>query len=508
MPREMLINVAESEECRVAVIEDGRLEELYIERVSLGRHVGNIYKGKVVNVESGIQAAFVDFGIGKNGFLHISDLHPRYFSGGGGKSRESIGRRKSLKERRPIQSCLHKGDEVVVQVTKEGINTKGPTLSTYLALPGKYLVMMPWMERCGVSHKIEDEDERGRLRQILDEIKPPKEIGFIIRTAGAGSSKREIQNDLRYLQRLWTAIEKRTGKAKAPTELYQESDLVIRTLRDVFNSDIERIVCDSEAVVRRIKDFLSIAAPRLRKRASHYSGKVPLFHKYKIEGEIAKVQSRTVQLKAGGSIVIEQTEALVAIDVNSGRFRKHASAEETAYKTNLAAAEEIARQLRLRDLGGLIICDFIDMQSDKHRREVEKAFRAAMKGDRARSKILRISRFGVVEMTRQRMRPSLQSSTYLACPNCGGTGFVKSHESSAIEIIRLVNLSAAKEQIKRIELFVSPEVADYLQNEKRTAISQIEQVNEKRVIIHSAAHYSGEKHELVCYNERGSVVKV
>jgi len=508
MAREMLINMAEREECRVAVVEDGSLEELYVERASLSSHVGNIYKGKIVNIESGIQAAFIDCGTGKNGFLHISDLHPRYFSGAGSRHTESVGRRKALKERMPIQNCLHKGQELVVQVTKEGINTKGPTLSTYLALPGKYLVMMPWMRKHGVSHKIEDEDERTRLRQILEESKPPKGTGFIIRTAGQGCSKKDIQNDLRYLKRLWTAIEKRIETEKPPGELYQESDLVIRTLRDVFNSKISRIICDSESVTRKIRDFLSIATPRLKKRVTYYDSKVPLFHKYRIEDEIAKVQSRTVELKGGGSIVIEQTEALVSIDVNSGRYRKGQSAEQTAYQTNMEAATEIARQLRLRDLGGLIICDFIDMRSEKHRRDVEKAFRSAIKTDRARSRILRISRFGVVEMTRQRMRPSLRSATYLACPHCGGTGFIKSHESLAIEIIRLLNLSASKNLIKRIELSVSPEVAGYLQNEKRAAIAQIEQLNDKRVIIHSEPSYVGEKYNLLCYNERGSVVKL
>jgi ribonuclease E len=508
MAREMLINVAESEECRVAVVEDGALEELYVERASLMRYVGNIYKGRVVNVESAIQAAFVDFGVGKNGFLHISDLHPKYFAGQSAIETEEIGKRRSLRERKPIQGCLHKGDAVVVQVTKEGINTKGPTLSTYLALPGKYLVMMPWMEKSGVSHKIEDEQERERLRKIFEESSPPKDVGFIIRTAAQGSSKRDIQNDLKYLRRLWTAIEKRIDSAKAPVELYQESDLVIRTLRDIVNSDITRIVCDSENMVRRIRDFLSIASPRLKQRVMFYDGQEPVFHKYKIEEEITKVNSRIVPLKIGGSIVIEQTEALVAIDVNSGRFRKHQDAELTAFKTNMEAAGEIARQLRLRDLGGLIICDFIDMRSDRHRREVEKAFRMATKTDRARSRILRISRFGVVEMTRQRMRPSLQSSTYLACPHCGGSGYVKSHESSSIELIRLLNLAASKEQIKKVELFVSHEVADYLQNEKRAAIGHIEQLNDKRVIIHSSADYAGEKYEMACYNDRGSVVKL
>ncbi len=506
MAREMLINVAESEECRVAVVEDGSLEELYVERASLGSHVGNIYKGKVANIESGIQAAFIDFGIGKNGFLHVSDLHPRFFSGG--KHDENIGRRKSLKERPPIQDCMRKGQEIVVQVTKEGLKTKGATLSTYLALPGKYLVVMPWMRKHGVSHKIEDEDERKRLRQILDESKPPKGLGFIIRTAGQGCSKRDIQNDLRYLGRLWRAIEKRIETEKAPRELYQESDLVIRALRDVFNSQISNIVCDSESIVRKIREFFTIAAPRLKRRVTFYKGKIPLFHKYKIEDEITKVQSRKVELKGGGSIIIEQTEALVSIDVNSGRYRRQKSAEQTAYESNIEAATEIARQLRLRDLGGLIICDFIDMRNSKHRKAVEKAFRAAVKTDRARSRILGISRFGVVEMTRQRMRPSLQLATYLACPNCGGTGFVKSHESLAIEIIRLLNLSASKEQVKRIELFVSPEVSDYLQNIKRAAITQVEQLNDKRVIIHSVSNYTGEKHDLVCYNERGSVIKL
>jgi len=508
MAREMLINVAESEECRVAVIEDNSLEELYVERASLSSHVGNIYKGKVANIESGIQAAFIDFGIGKNGFLHVSDLHPRYFSSVGGKHAEHIGRRKSLKERPLIQDCLRKGQELVVQVTKEGLKTKGATLSTYLALPGKYLVMMPWMRKHGVSHKIEDEDERRRLRQILDESKPPKGLGFIIRTAGQGCSKRDIQNDLRYLGRLWRTIEKRIETEKTPGELYQESDLVIRAMRDVFNSKISNIICDSESVVRKIREFFSIAAPRLKRRVTYYDGKVPLFHKYRIEEEIAKVQSRRVELKGGGSIVIEQTEALVSIDVNSGRFRKQKNAEQTAYESNIEAASEIARQLRLRDLGGLIICDFIDMRTAKHRKAVEKAFRTAVKTDRARSRILGISRFGVVEMTRQRMRPSLQSATYLACRHCGGTGFVKSHESLAIEIIRLLHLSASQEQIKRIELFVSPEVADYLQNTKRTAIAQVEQLNDKRVVIHSASNYAGEKHDLVCYNQRGSVVKL
>ncbi len=508
MTREMLVNVAEREECRVAVVESGALEELYVERASVGIHVGNIYKGKVVNVESGIQAAFIDIGIEKNGFLHISDLHPRYFPGGKNGVLEPIGRRQALKDRPPMQSCLRRGQEIVVQVTKEGVKTKGPTLSTYLALAGKHLVMMPWMKNYGISHKIEDEDERKRLAGVFEESKAPKGHGFIIRTAGVGASKRDIQNDLKYLSRLWRAIQKRMEMEKAPGDIYQESDLVIRALRDIFGSEINKIICDSENTVRKIRDFLTIATPRLKPKVVYYEEKVPLFHKYQIEDEIAKVQAREVELKSGGSIVIEQTEALVAIDVNSGRFRRQKSAEETAFENNKEAAVEIARQLRLRDLGGLIVCDFIDMRSQKHRKEVERAFREAVKTDRARSKILRISRFGVVEMTRQRMRPSLQLSTYLACPHCAGTGFVKSDESLALEMIRLVSLAASRDHIRRIELTVSQEVGDYLQNEKRTTIAQIEQATEKRVIVHSSPDYSGEQRALLCYNDRGSEVKL
>jgi ribonuclease E len=507
MAREMLVNIAQGEECRIAVIEKGVLEELYVERASLGGHVGSIYKGKVVNIEPGIQAAFVDFGIGKNGFLHISDLHPRYFSATKEEDIEVIGRRKALKERPPIQACLKKGQEVIVQVTKEGIKTKGPTLTTYLALPGRFLVMMPWMNRLGVSHKIEDEEERKRLRDLFANIKMPKGMGFIIRTAGQGGSKRDIQNDLSYLNRLWSLIEKRIETEPSPSVLYQESDLVIRTLRDVVTSQINKIICDSENVAKQIRDFLYIAMPRLKNRVTYYDGTVPLFHKYGIEAEINKIQSRRVELSSGGSIVIDQTEAIVAIDVNSGRSRMHTNAEQTAYKINLEAASEIARQLRLRDMGGLIICDFIDMREEKHRREVEKTFRNALRTDRARSRILRMSRFGIIELTRQRMRPSLESSTYLECPHCNGRGIIKSHESLALEIIRMLNVAVAQKEVRKIELFVAPEVASYLLNIKRLAIANIEQSSQKIIVISADPTHFGEKHKFVCYNERGSVVK-
>jgi len=506
MAREMLVNVAEGEECRVAVIDNGLLDELYIERASLISHVGNIYKGRIVNVEPSIQAAFVDFGLGKNGFLHISDVHPRYLRGRD-DSAGRIGRRKALSERPPIQKCLKKGQEVVIQVTKEGINTKGPTLSTYVSMPGKYVVLMPWMHRTGVSQKIENEDERKRLRKIITQFEVPKGSGLIIRTAAQGATKRELQNDVAYLNRLWSAIRKRIDTETAPATIYQESDLIIRTIRDIFTSKISKIVCDSEPVTKRIKDFLGIVQPRLRKRAAYYEGKTPLFHRYGIEKEISKIQSSRVELKSGGYIVIEQTEALVSIDVNSGKYRRQDSAEKTAHKTNNEAAKEIIRQLKLRDMGGLIICDFIDMRDARHKKDVEKTFREALKKDRARSRVLRMSLFGLIELTRQRMRPSLQSSTYLKCPHCGGSGIIKSLESHSIEIMRLLFLAGAKMDVKRIELSVSPEVEGFLQNRKRTIISGLEAESGKQVVINADPNRAGASYNMACYNERGSMVK-
>ncbi len=505
MSREMLINVSEGEECRVAVVENGSLEELYIERSSLATHVGNIYKARVVNIEPGIQAAFIDFGAEKNGFLHISDLHPRYF--GQKESVENIGRRQALAHRPPIQKCLKKGQEVIVQVTKEGINTKGPTLSTYISLPGKYLVLMPWMSRVGVSQKIEDEEERKKLREIVEGISPPKNAGLIIRTAAQGASKRELHIDIAYLKRLWSVINNRVESDKTPSEIYQESDLAIRTVRDIFDTSISTIFCDNEQVTKMIRDFLSIVQPRLKGRVVYYDGKSPLFHKNNIEKEIERIQSKRVELKSGGSLIIEPTEAMVTIDVNSGRYRKQTNAEQTALKINSEAAKEIVRQLKLRDLGGLIICDFIDMRDNRSKRQVEKEFRDALKTDRARSKALKMSAFGLIELTRQRMRPSLQSATYLTCPNCKGSGVIKSVEAQSIELLRTIRLAASKKEIRRIELTVAAEVADFILNSRRSVLMQIETSCEKEIRVHSDLTGQNGSARIICYDERGSRIR-
>jgi ribonuclease E len=486
MPKEMLINVSEGEECRIALVENGRLEELYMERTSATSHVGNIYKGRVTNVEASIQAAFVDFGLGRNGFLHISDLMPSYFGRGGDDVLESVGRKLARRDRPPIQRCLRRGDEIIVQIIKEGIGTKGPTLSTYISIPGRILVMMPGMSKFGVSRKIEDEDERRRLRQILDSLKPIDDVGFIIRTAGIDKTKAEIQRDLTYLTRLWQNIE-RKRREKAPVELYTEGDLVTRTVRDVFSADLDRIVVDNEEVAKRIKEFFKIAMPRAKCRIELYEGPVPIFHQAGLEREIELMYSRHVPLPSGGSLVIDSTEAVVAIDVNSGKFRDHNDAETTAFKTDLEAADEIPRQLKLRDLGGVIICDFIDLRFERHRRELEKRLHDNFKNDRAKTKVLRMSQFGIIELTRQRMRPSLKRSIYFDCPHCKGAGLVKTPESMSLDVMRRLAIAAHDPRVHRVELTVSPDVGVYVVNKKRAQLAALEALTKKRLIVRQDA---------------------
>ncbi len=502
----MLINVAEGEECRIAIMQDGKLEELFVERTSAESHVGNIYKGKVVNVEPSIQAAFIDFGLSKNGFLHISDLQPQYFHQKGSE-REDIGRKTPRRERPPIQRCLRRGQEVIVQITKEGIGTKGPTLTTYLSLPGRYLVMMPGMHRLGVSRKIEDDEARRKMREALGELSLPKQMGFILRTAGLDRTKRELQRDLNYLQRLWKVIAVRIKSERAPAALYQESDLVTRTIRDVLTADFSRILLDDKRTADRARAFLGIAMPRSAGMVSYYDSKEPLFHKYGIEAEIERINSRHVSLPSGGSLVIDTTEALVAIDVNSGRRRDFQNAEEAAYKINLEAADEIARQLRLRDLGGVIICDFIDMQSDKHRREVERALREELKKHKERAKILRMSRFGIIEMTRQRQRPSIEQSIYDDCPYCRGSGLAKTAESMTLHVMRLIRLAIHQDGVQTVELRVTPTVAFDLLNRKRKALYELERATQKRILVSADASLGVDQVSCECVDARGRAVK-
>ena len=538
MKQEMLINVSQPEECRIAIVEDGVLEELYVERTGQDSYVGNIYKGVVVNLEPSIQAAFVDFGVGRNGFLHISDVEPQYFRQGGydpdKANGSSAGRRSPTNSdddeveeitdeetsrprfqratsrprfKPPIQDILRRGDEVLVQVIKEGIGTKGPTLSTYISIPGRYLVLMPALGRIGVSRKIDDDDVRRRLRSTMLELNPPKGVGFIVRTAGTDRTKRELSRDLAYLLRLWKVIVRRIKKLSAPVDIYEESDMIIRTIRDIFTSEVDAIYIDEPGAYERAREFLQLVMPRYVNRLQLYEGKEPLFHKYRLDDEIAKMYQRVVPLQRGGSIVIDQTEALVAIDVNSGSFRADDSAEETAYQINLMAAKEIARQIRLRDLGGVVVNDFIDMRKEKHRRGVERSLRDAVRRDRARTKILRTSPFGLVEMTRQRIRPSLKRSVFADCPHCRGTAVVKTPESMAIEVIRLIILAAQRTQIAKVTVTVADEVADYLNNKKRRELARLEDEGGMQVQILEAQGVSPEHLVIVCRDTENREVR-
>jgi len=538
MKKEMLINVLQPEESRIAIVEDGVLEELYVERNSLENYVGNIYKGRVVNIEPSIQAAFVDFGVGRNGFLHVSDVEYQYYrhlvekdgdssdadddvddldpsdadegsdlrrgrSGSQGRFNE-----RSARNKPPIQEIFQRGSEVLVQVIKGGIGSKGPTLSTYISIPGRYLVLMPGLQRVGVSRKIADEDARKRLKRILRELSPPEGLGFIIRTAGVDQSQADLQRDLNYLLRLWKVIVSRVQKFPAPVDIYEESDMIIRTIRDIYSTEIDVIWIDEQRAFERAREFMSIVLPRQVDCIKLYDGREPLFNQHDIEREISRIQNRHVPMKGGGSIVIDQTEALVAIDVNSGNFRMDDDAEENAYQVNLRAAEEISRQIRLRDLGGVIVNDFIDMRDERHRRGVERALHNAVRRDRARTKIMHISPFGLIEMTRQRIRPSLRRSVYEDCPCCAGTGQVKTAESMAIDVMRLLMTHANREEVSRVTVDVHERVASFLNNRKRRDITHLEEVYEVTINIHALTAVGPEHLQFHCTNETGTEVKI
>lgn len=540
MKKEMLINVSQAEECRIALLEDGTLEELYTERTSQNNWVGNIYKGKIVNIEPSIQAAFVDFGVGRNGFLHISDIEPEYFRQAGydpaeilsGKnfglddeessdSQEAAPRSRGPGQRGgklrsgrprfkpPIQEIFKRGDEVIVQVIKEGIGTKGPTLSTYISIPGRYLVLMPSLGRVGISRKIEDEAARKKLKSTMHEMNIPKGVGFIVRTAAQERNRKELYRDVAYLLRLWKVLAKRIKNESGPCDVYEESDIMIRTIRDTFTEDIDSIVIDSPEAFQRAKDFMELVMPKYADRIQLYDSREPLFHRYKLEHEIARIHQRVVPLKGGGSIVIDPTEALVAIDVNSGNFRGgEDNAEENAFHLNLAAAKEIARQLRLRDLGGVIVNDFIDMRKESHRRKVEKSLRDAMKRDRARTKILRTSPFGLIEMTRQRIRPSFKKSVYEDCPCCRGRALVKTAESMAIEVTRILMLACQHQGVAKVNIRVNENVAAYLNNRKRRELIQLEESSGVAILILGSDSQFPEFLEVDCRDKDGSIVSV
>lgn len=480
---QMIVNYVPGEECRVAIVENGKLEEFTSEKFAAQSRVGNIYVGKVINVEPAIQAAFVDFGVGDNGFLHVSDLHPRYFPGESDDATEQVGHKTPRRERPPIQAALRRGDEVFVQVLKEGVGTKGPTLTSYLSIPGRFLVMMPQMDKVGVSRKVEDEEQRRKMREILDQLDLPEGFGFILRTAGLERTKMELKRDLAYLVRLYKDMERRRAQGDKPRLLYAESDLLVRALRDQLTTDVDEIIIDNDQALQRASRFLKIVAPRTSTKLLHYPGKTPIYHAFAVEEQIAHIHAREVPLPSGGRLVIDQTEALVAIDVNSGKSRDSRDAEENAYQTNLEAVDEICRQLRLRDQGGIVVNDLIDMRSLSHRKEVEGRFRERLKRDRARTTISTISQFGILEMTRQRMRASSESLHFADCPTCRGRGLVQKPESVTGDALRELAALLDVDKVGRVELVVSPRVAGELLSAKRHLLGRIERASGKRVDV-------------------------
>ena len=472
MSKKMLINASHPEENRVAIVVDGVLSELDIELAGQEQTRGNIYKAAVVRVETGLQAAFVDYGAEKLGFLQISEIHPGLYPARG----ETNGRPR-------IADILHRGQEIMVQVVKEERGNKGAALTTFLSLPGRYMVLMPDSTTKGVSRKIAEEAQRKTLKKTMAELDLPEQMGYIVRTAGIDKEKEELKRDFDYLVRLYEGIGQRKEQVKAPAQLYQESNLAIRSIRDYFTTDMDEVLVDDEKVYQDTKDFFALVMPEHVRLVKRHRERRPIFSRYQIEEQIDTLSRNQVSLSSGGSIVIDPTEALVAIDVNSGKMSSESGIEATAVKTNLEAAAEIGRQLRLRDLGGLIVIDFIDMRDRKHIREIEQELRKSLKNDKARVSVGRISQFGLLEMSRQRIKPVLSVGAYSGCPHCHGLGKVKSIEAQAVSFLRQVHTAAAKGQIGQIEAHVPHEVANYLLNQKRTTINRLEALLGLRITI-------------------------
>lgn len=471
--KRMLINATQPEELRVALVDGQKLYDFDIEIPAKEQKKSNIYKGTITRIEQSLEAAFVDYGAERHGFLPFKEISSDSIAGAEGTELS----------RAEIKDRLKEGQNIVVQIEKEERGNKGAALTTYLSLAGSYLVLMPNNARAGgISRRIEG-DARSDLRSILDTLEVPEDVGLIVRTAGSGKSLEELQWDLNYLLQLWDAIERSAKEKSAPFLIFQESNVIIRALRDHLRGDIDEILIDDAATYRLVRDFLQQVMPRFLPKAKFYQDPVPLFSRYQIESQIEMAYDREVLLPSGGAIVIDHTEALTSIDINSARSTKGSDIEETALNTNLEAADEIARQLRLRDLGGLFVIDFIDMLSVRNQRMVEARLRDAVKIDRARTQIGRISRFGLLEMSRQRLRPSLGDSSQLLCPRCNGQGSIRSVESLALSVLRIIEEEAMKKNTEQITAHMPIEAATFLLNEKRPVIDQVEKRHNVAIIV-------------------------
>ena len=489
MSKKMLVNATHHEENRVAIVEDGILTELDIEVAGHEPTKGNIYKAVVVRVESGLQAAFVDYGAERLGFLQIDEINystvkPDYQPAEDG--------------RRPrITDLLQRGQEILVQITKEERGTKGAALTTYLSLAGRYMVIMPGSQTRGVSRKAESDSQRKELKKAMSSLDMTENVGYIVRTAALNQTREELERDYRYLIRLYESITELNNKVKTPPALlYKESNLIIRSIRDYFTTDMDEVLIDDPQVFKEAQDFFQMVMPDHAKLVKLHQERRPIFSRYQIEEQIETLNRNKVQLPSGGSIVIDPTEALVAIDVNSGKMSSEQGVEATATKTNLEAAKEVGRQLRLRDLGGLVVIDFIDMRERKHMREVEKELKKSLENDKARVSIGRISQFGLLEMSRQRLKATLATGSYLTCPHCGGDGRLKSPEAQAVSLLRKIHASAAKGQVSRIDAQLPRDVAAYLLNYKREELVTMERDHQLQIHIHGNRDFLADQVEI------------
>ncbi len=469
--RKMLINAADPEEFRVAILEEGLLTEFALEAASREQTKGNIYKGVVANVEPSLQAAFLNYGGNRHGFLPLSEVHPDYYQ-------EKVKERAKAR----IQQALKKGQELIVQVIKEESATKGAYLSTYVSLPGRYLVLLVKQSHLGISRKIEKEEERQRLKELAQKLGVPPEMGVIVRTVGEEGKQRILSKDLNLLLKLWKDIQKLAEKP-SPCLLYKDLDVITRTVRDYFSPDVKTILVDDQEVHQQLKGFLRLVSPHQVRALKLYQDKLPLFVRYQIEEQIERLYAERVPLKSGGGLVINPTEALVAIDVNSGRCLSQGNLEETAFKTNLEAAAEIARQLRLRDLGGLVVIDFIDMKDKKHVKGVEAALKQALKNDKARVTVGHISKFGLLELSRQRLRPAAETTTYIPCTVCQGRGRVKSVTTLGLSLLRQISLQLGQAPLREVRALLPPEVANFLLNQKRKALLALEEQHNLKITL-------------------------
>ncbi|HMO01913.1 MAG TPA: Rne/Rng family ribonuclease [Oligoflexia bacterium] len=483
----MLINAIDSEECRIAILENGNVIELEVDSNTGRKLKGNIYKGRIARVEPSLQAAFVDIGTARNAFLQINDVKPSIKDDP--LTNESAQRKNSSRSsrrgryRQRIQDLLKEGDQIIVQVVKEEREMKGATLTTYLSLPGRYIVIIPGTDRSGISRRIKDLEMRSRLKRLAQELEIPEGIGAIIRTAGLDRSMSELSRDASLQLKLWEKIEAESRKVTAPALIYRDNDVATRVIRDYFTPEVREIVIDDQVSFNRVKEFVGEVMPRYRSRIKLYDLQQPIFSYYKIEDQVRSTLDREVKLPSGGAIILEPLEALVAIDVNSGKATNESNIEETAYKTNLEAADEIAKQLRLRDLGGLIVIDFIDMVSENHRNAVEKRIRDATRDDKARIEIGKISKFGLLEMSRQRLRTSITSQSFLGCTHCFGTGLVKTNECIALEALRKVQSALSAGQLGTVKIRMAPAPALFLLNNKRQRIGSLESQFNSQILI-------------------------